>query len=270
MGVRGAGAAPESPGRQRSRGCFVLPRGGSWSLALVASPIQETRLSRVMSFDRIAPHYGWLERVLAGGKLQTMRTRWMEDFPEPRRALLAGEGHGRFLVPLLRTFPSVRIVFVDASSAMHTVARHRMKQAGFPETRVQFIQAQLPHSDLATGDFDLVVTHFFLDCFPPDQLNAVIGNLAGASTAQANWLLADFCIPTSGLSRVRARWIIAIMYLFFRAATRLPARTLTSPDRLLNAQGFRLKRRCLAEWGLIHSDRWEREMVPKNPTSCTP
>lgn len=211
-----------------------------------------------MSFDRLAPHYGWMERVLAGGKLQAMRTCWLDAFPAPRRALLAGEGNGRFLVELLRAVPSVEIVCVDASSAMHSATRRRMENAGLFESKVQFLHAQLPHRSLATGDFDLIVTHFFLDCFPPDQLALVVMNLAAAATREAHWLLADFCLPASGLARVRAHWILSLMYAFFRQVTRLPAKELTAPDNLLIAQGFRLKRRCFTEWGLIHSDQWQR------------
>jgi hypothetical protein len=48
--------------------------------------------------------------------------------------------------------------------------------------------------------------------------------------------------------------------LFFGLATRLPARNLTVPDGLLSVNNFALGERRLSEWGVLHSDRWERDV----------
>jgi hypothetical protein len=50
------------------------------------------------------------------------------------------------------------------------------------------------------------------------------------------------------------------MYAFFRFVTRLPARKLTPPDNYLQAAGFRLRSRQQTDWGLLHSDWWERSV----------
>ena len=55
-----------------------------------------------MSFDLLAPHYRWMEWVLAGEKLQRCRTAWLEVLPAPARVLILGEGNGRFLEALMR------------------------------------------------------------------------------------------------------------------------------------------------------------------------
>jgi hypothetical protein len=51
-----------------------------------------------------------------------------------------------------------------------------------------------------------------------------------------------------------------MMYAFFRIATRLPARKLTSPDPFLQQHGFKLCHRLESEWGLLRSDHWERRV----------
>jgi hypothetical protein len=76
--------------------------------------------------------------------------------------------------------------------------------------------------------------------------------------AEATWLLADFRVPERGLGRYRALMIHRLMYLFFRAVTGLSALRLTEPDGFLEGNGFRLREREVSEWGLLHSDRWER------------
>jgi hypothetical protein len=55
-----------------------------------------------MSFDRLAPHYRWLEWVLAGRKLQRCRTAFLDEIGRADATLLVGEGNGRFLGELLK------------------------------------------------------------------------------------------------------------------------------------------------------------------------
>ena len=209
-------------------------------------------------FDRIAPHYGWMEKLLAGRKLQRCRAAFLQAIPPPRRALVAGQGHGGFVVELLRAHPQVRCTCVDSSSVMLQAARARLRRDGLEDARAEFIQADLLDWAAPKAEFDLIVTHFFLDCFRPEQLDRLMPKLSGAAAPEACWLLADFREPASGPARWRARAIIELMYLFFRWATTLPASRLTSPDALLAQNGFILGQRRIFDWGLLHSDLWIR------------
>ena len=212
-----------------------------------------------MSFDRLALHYRWLESVLAGPKLQRLRTAWPTELPQVRRAPLVGEGPGRFLLPFLEAQPEVEIVYLDASPAMHRVAQRSLVRSGLSSTRIRWIEAQLPTALGQIGPVDLIATHFFLDCFTAAQLPDLIQDLAHLATPEAHWLVSDFRIPSSGFPRWRAQAIHRLMYAFFRLTTRLPARTLTPPDAWLSEQGFRLIRRRVTDWGLLHADWWGRE-----------
>jgi ubiquinone/menaquinone biosynthesis C-methylase UbiE len=141
---------------------------------------------------------------------------------------------------------------------MLALARERLQSAGLDLGQIEYVHANalawVPPSDA----YDLIVTHFVLDCFPPDQLRRVVTQLAQAARADASWLLADFQVPPMGLRRYRAVIIHKLMYLFFRLTTHLPARKLTPPDDLLQGCNFVLRERQETEWGLLHTDRWER------------
>jgi ubiquinone/menaquinone biosynthesis C-methylase UbiE len=206
-----------------------------------------------MSFDTLAPHYRWMERVLAGQKLQRCRTAFLDKIPAPKRALLVGEGNGRFLTAFITQFPNCEITCLDASAKM--LAEAKRFSAPHP---IQFIDTDIHAWKAPAATFDLIVTNFFLDCFPADQLAIIIKSLATASAPEATWLLADFNQPAQGWKRWRAQWILASMYLFFRAATKLPVKQLIAPDPFLIANGFHLVDRVHHDWELLHADHWKR------------
>jgi ubiquinone/menaquinone biosynthesis C-methylase UbiE len=214
-----------------------------------------------VSFDALAPHYRWMEVVLAGEKLQRCRTAFLNEVPAARNILLMGEGHGRCLVECCRRFTDAHVVCVDASESMLAQARRQLTAQNAGSTRVEFIRADVLNWSPPSKAFDLITTNFFLDCFREDQLERIIVRLAGATAPGANWLLADFQIPLTGPKRIRSRLIVWIMFTFFRATARLPANHLTVPDSFLHRAGFILHRRVESEWGLLHSDWW------RNPES---
>ena len=210
-----------------------------------------------MSFDRLAPHYNWLEALTAGSRLQRARVCWLDALADRRRILSVGEGHGRFAAACLQRHPQAELTCVDASAGMIEVGRRRT--AGF-ERRVQWVCADVL-SWRPPQRYDAIVTHFFLDCFRPEQLAAVVRVLASAADARAVWLVSDFVVPDAGVRRLRARAVHAIMYAFFRYTTRLPARRVTDPAPLLSAQGFGRIRCREFEWGLIRAD-WRGRAAP--------
>lgn len=206
-----------------------------------------------MSFDRLAPHYRWLERVTAGGVLQQARLAHLASLDTAQNILLVGEGPGRFLAALRARRPNVPITVLDASARMLAMARDT---ATGPTT---FQQLDLTEESLPSGSWDAVVSHCFLDCFAPTTLERVISNLAQATTLQADWLITDFAMPVAGWQRARARFAHALMYRTFRIAANLEARRWTDPSSLLRAQGFQLHRHAPFNHGLIRADHWRRE-----------
>lgn len=215
-----------------------------------------------MSFDILAPVYRWMELLLAGRKLHRCRCAFLEEVPPPRHVLMLGEGHGRFLVECLRKFPKTHITCLDASAGMIEQARKAIQRHRLTPDRVTFI-----HTDALTWQpphqrYDLIVTHFFLDCFRPEQLQQLVPSIASSATPAAQWLVADFQEAPAGWQRVRSRLILGLMYWFFRTVTRLPARSLTCPDPLLLQAGFHLQGEQVFEWGLLRSSRWEQGSPP--------
>ena len=206
-----------------------------------------------MSFDRLAPFYRSMEWITAGGKLQRSRMAFLDEIPPPHEILLAGEGHGCFLPECVRRFPAAEIVIVDISAKMLEIARSKVAHG-----HQIFIHADLLEWDGPQCRFDLIVTHFFLDCFTADQLGCVVAKLGHCATADAHWLLADFEIASTPFAGWRSRVIIGLLYIFFRLVTGLKASALVPPEGDLENAGFALHRRQSHDWGLLKSEWWRR------------
>lgn len=205
-----------------------------------------------MSFDQLAPHYRWLERVTAGGILQRARLAHLAALDDAQNILLVGEGPGRFLAALRARHSSKPITVMDSSARMLEAAR---AVSSGPTT---FQQIDLTTEALPPSSWDAVVSHCFLDCFAPSTLETVILNIAQAATPTAEWLITDFALPPSGWRLTRAQFAHSLMYKVFRISADLEARRWTDPSPYLRTQGFQLLARQPFNHGLIHADHWRR------------
>jgi ubiquinone/menaquinone biosynthesis C-methylase UbiE len=211
-----------------------------------------------MSFDRLAPHYRWMEAALAGNLLQRCRTHWLPKVRGARKVLLIGEGNGRMLEACATMLPEGHLTVLDQSEAMLAQANRRWCRAGGKQNIV-FQRADLREWHAIEPGFDLVVTNFFLDCFNAEELSEVITNIAAATTPSARWLLADFTVPAAGWRRIRARMVLSLAYNFFRLTTGISARRVTAPDKALGIAGFTLRQREWFNHELLHADLWARD-----------
>lgn len=207
-----------------------------------------------MTFDRLAPVYDLMERWFAGRCLQQARTAFLDDIPEPEKVLTVGEGHGRFLEACRRRFPRARIVCVDGSGGMKRASGKRYVGDG----RTEYVQAWIEEWETEER-FDLVVTHFFFDCFPWEEVGEVVRKIASHAEEEAVWLVADFSIPERGPARWRARLVVGLLYGFFRRTAGIRGSRLVPPDGWLEEQRFTRKERVELEWGMLKSEWWERK-----------
>ena len=77
--------------------------------------------------------------------------------------------------------------------------------------------------------YDLVVTHFFLDCFTQAEVEFLVHAITLRVAPGALWLISDFRIPP-GAMRYPARLIVRGLYFAFRVLTGLRIQRL--PDHV--------------------------------------
>jgi SAM-dependent methyltransferase len=200
-----------------------------------------------MNCDRIARCYRWFEYAGFGRALERRRGAFLNNVAEARRVLALGDGDGRALLALLAATPHACIDYIDVSARMLELARAR---AGPEHVNYRCEDARVAR--LPAAEYDLIITHFFLDCFNETELEPLIARLADAATPRARWLISEF--RGNG-------WLVRALYVFFRIATGLRTRRLVDHHPLLKRHGFRLERREDAWHGRLASELWVSDAV---------
>ncbi len=199
-----------------------------------------------MNCDPIARWYRWLEYLGFGGALERRRIAFLKDVADARRALVLGEGDGRFLVKLVEQNIHASIDYVDVSERMLELARQR---AG--DERVRYHHANALELLLPRAEYDLIVTHFLLDCLNERDATALAGKIAAASQEGARWIISEFREPGAW-----AHALVSGLYFFFRLTTGLRTRKLIDHRSLLIQRGFVMQRQETERFGLLASELW--------------
>ncbi|MGA8728529.1 MAG: methyltransferase [Terracidiphilus sp.] len=206
------------------------------------------------NFNPLARAYKWMELASFGPWLWRCRCVFLGELGTCRNALILGDGDGRFTARFLRQNPAVQIDAVDVSRAMlEALARN----AGTLTGRVRLHLADVRRFEPPSPSYDLIVTHFFLDCLTSDEVAALAEKLRGRMTPSARWLISEFAVPRGWFGRLLARPLIAVLYLAFGLLTGLSVRRLPNHRAALTQVGFNLIRQRELLGGLLISELWE-------------
>jgi ubiquinone/menaquinone biosynthesis C-methylase UbiE len=208
-------------------------------------------------FDRLSRAYKWMEYFSFGPYLQQCRNLRIGEMASCRRPLVYGDGDGRFLAELVRRAPAIRATAVDASSKMLLSLARRLP----PEAQVRLVHADALECEPAgfpDAPFDLVVSHFFVDCFSEAEIASLLARVNIAVEKTALWVVSDFAIPRRGPMRFLGTLIVGGLYLAFGLLTGLRARRLPNYARVMREAGWLLEDRRELLLGLLVSERWRR------------
>jgi ubiquinone/menaquinone biosynthesis C-methylase UbiE len=224
-------------------------------------------------FDRVARLYRIMEYLSFGPMLERCRFQYISAIarsrPAPQTALVLGDGDGRFLARLLAAAPNLHADAIDASPAMLRLLRARIARLG-AQSRLTTTCADARTFEPSSTGYDLVCTHFFLDCLTAREVDRLIARIHPHLTPGAQWLVSEFQIPTgSPLPAWLARAIVTALYAAFRLLTGLTVRQIPPWSTLLASYGF--QRKLAHSWlgGLLVSEQWERPQAtaPQGPRS---
>ncbi|HEV2276589.1 MAG TPA: class I SAM-dependent methyltransferase [Acidobacteriaceae bacterium] len=221
-------------------------------------------------FDRVARIYRPMEYLSFGPMLERCRFVHLPALAFARKALVIGDGDGRFTARLLHSNQSVQIDAVDASPAMLRLLKGRAARRG-AQSRVRTFCADARIFTPRFRDYDLVVTHFFLDCLSAAETADLILRVRSHLAPNATWLVSEFQAPEESRFRAAlARLLIAALYKAFGLLTGLRVREIPPWRDLLEENGFVPARGTQFLAGVLISELWElhsatvRESIPSH------
>jgi SAM-dependent methyltransferase len=208
-------------------------------------------------FDRLARLYRWMELFSFGPWLMRCRVAFLGELCQRgasvSRALVLGDGDGRFTAQLLAALPAVQVDAVDLSPAMLAeLKRHAGLNADRVAAQVADVRAFVPPS----LPYALFVTHFLLDCLTTEEVRALAAKLRASAAADALWMVSEFATPEGFYGRFVAWPMVRLLYLAFGLLTGLRTRTLPDHPAALADAGFELAERRAWLGGLLVSELW--------------
>lgn len=217
-------------------------------------------LPKAANFNRLAQLYRWLEWFTFGPLLWRCRCAFLSEMKDSRSALVIGDGDGRFTARLLELNPHVVIEALDASDAMLRQLRLRAAE-NIHRVHPRLADARRPN--LLSRRFDLIATHFFLDCLTTGEVEALALQIRGSLEPNAAWVISEFAVPNNLYGRLVARPLVSALYFAFGLLTGLTIRQLPEHRDALQTAGFVLARQRKWLGGLLVSEIWQPAPTPK-------
>jgi ubiquinone/menaquinone biosynthesis C-methylase UbiE len=195
------------------------------------------------SFNFIAPVYDQLAAWVFGQSIKQAQLDTLTWIPLNGSVLVIGGGTGWYLRALLEQHKIKKVVYIEASEKMLALTRKKIASL-LPELTDMEIELRLGTEDTLhpTEQFDIVITHFFLDVFEPLQLNKIACQLKDVLRPEGLWLIADFRLPEQkiGIAYWWKKLLVKSMLFFFRVTSRITARQLPEFPELFAAMHMQL------------------------------
>jgi SAM-dependent methyltransferase len=218
------------------------------------------------NFNHLARIYRWIEYLTFGPALWRCRIHFLPQLAPCRRALILGDGDGRFTARLLCENSHLEVTAVDLSPRMiQSLQQASAKHAARLTTEVADLRVWKP---VDFAGYDLVVTHFFLDCLTSREVRDLAVRLTPAIQPNALWLVSEFAIPSTLFGRTIAAPLVWLLYRAFRLITNLGQRRLPDHGGALAECGWSLQLEDKHLKGLLLSQLWQHR--PPAPESRLP
>jgi hypothetical protein len=209
------------------------------------------------NFNKLARAYRWMEWLTFGPCLALTRESFLDKLANSGRALILGDGDGRFTARLLRENPNIEIDAVDVSAAMlHALLRRAGHDAGRVQAHLADVRNWQPTAPAPGQAYDLIATHFLLDCLTQADVQSLATRLRNAVTPSALWVVSEFAVPPGWFGRLIARPVVSSLYLAFGWLTGLTVRALPDHASALREAGFTLQEARSRLGGLLTGELW--------------
>ena len=196
------------------------------------------------TYDALAPYYDFLS-LLLGKSYRESKLLYLDQLKEGDQVLYLGGGTGSNLPEILgRIGPDGSVHYIEASCQMIKKAKKRVT----PEQRSSIVFLhQSEFSKIPEHTYDVVLTQFFLDILPEDEIEKLFKELDKRVSPNTRWVFLDF-FPVAG-----RKWLIKIMIWFFRLSTGNPRKDLPAYAYYFGYYGWEVEEKKSLKSGFIQA-----------------
>jgi len=193
-------------------------------------------------YKLIGRSYDFLSKLYSGNAIINCKLSMLNEHTIGRdsKVLFAGAGQGR---DVLRAAELGAIVtMVDISPTM--MNKFNQLRAAHPENKQLKINTVL--GDILKqenfGEYDMVVSNFFLNVFDEDKMNTLLTHLLKLCRQHGHIVIGDFCPPQGGFMKKTVQqvyWYSAATAFFAIAGNAI--HTIYDYRKILNSKGLEIK-----------------------------
>ncbi len=184
-------------------------------------------MPRSTNYNAVAWFYDGLSSLVFGSSIKKAQIDLLPLIPNNSKVIIVGGGTGWILEEITKLHPSgLEITYVDSSSKMI----ERSKKRNYAANKVEFIETSVEDYLLLYTDhlYDAIITPFIADCFSQSAWQQVFTKLDASLQPNGMWLYADFYLNNK--SPQWQRFLIKLLYIFFRITCRIPAKQLPNVE----------------------------------------
>lgn len=203
-------------------------------------------------FNFVAPFYSVLAKAVFGNTILEAQKQLISLLPKEGNLLIIGGGNGGILPYLQKHAPELRILFVEASSSMISLA----KKKATSNPHIEF-----HHSDDFTFPSfaaDYILAPFILDLFPTEQIAEIISKIENNSESLPTWYVCDFDAHKLQNTNAFQRLKITLSILFFRIFSSHTLHYLPDVFSVYDTLGYTASFSSNAEFDLISYKVFEK------------
>ena len=213
-------------------------------------------MKRAPNFNHVARIYAPMEKLTFGPWLWRCRCSFMGDLKTQRSGLVLGDGDGRFTAKLLSENPLVLVDAVDASVEM---LNELSRNAGLHVGRVRVHLADARAWEPKGSAYDLIATHFFLDCMTTAEVAELARKIRTRATPGAVWVVSEFAVPQGWFGWLVAGPLVRALYLAFFMLTGLHVQRLPRYREAMAEAGWTQTAEHRHLGGLLASELWSAQ-----------
>ena len=177
------------------------------------------------NYDRIAPYYDVLSRMVFFRAQLKAQIEQLENIPANSRILIVGGGTGWILDEIAKMHPGgLNITYVEISEKMLELSKKR----DVKENTVTYVHTAA--EDFKGRDsFDVILTAFLFDNFNAARIDTVFNVLHSKLKPGGLWLFCDFYYQ-QGSGKTWKYYLLKTMYLFFNRISDVEAKELINTE----------------------------------------